>query len=307
MSEEVSEEIEESTSIEEAISDIENGEEISEEIESEEVAETEEEEAAPEPLYTITVNGEELELNMEQMRELAQKGKASAGKFQEAAKLRKEIAAEKEAMQAALRGSPEELLKLKIKSGHMTVDEARNWIIQQALAIAEEPDMSPEEIKMKEMQDKINKYEKEEEEKLARDEQIALDKEVEKYREDYTSKFMSAIESGGLDSDPMAVSSVARLMRESLDENGVPMVSVEDAVEYYKSEERSLFNDYLSNLDIDKLGKLIGEDKLGLLRQKDLEKIKNPEAKPVNPFSSEKPKSKVEKQSATEFFKNLGL
>jgi len=302
MSEEVSEGIEESTPQDEAISEIEASEEQTELVEdSEEVAEPEEE-----PLYTITVDGESLDVTMAQMQELAQKGKSSARKFQDAAKLRKEAAAEKEAIQAALRGKPEDLFNLKKQAGLMSDDEIRNWIIQEALKIAEEPELSPEEMKMREMQQELDRLKKKEEDDLNAAEQSRMNAEVEKYQEEYAAKIVNAIENADLSDDPIAVRLVATAMRDSMDENGVPMMEVEDAIQYYKEQERGEFTSFLSNLELDRLEKIIGEDKLNMLRAKGLEKFKNPEAKPVDPFKSEKKKS-VEKESATEFFKNLGL
>jgi hypothetical protein len=306
MSEEVSEVIEDSTPVEEAISDVESNEEVVLEEGQSEVEETEEvAEPAEETLYSITVNGEQLEVTMEQMQELAQKGKASAHKFQEAARLRKEAAAEKEAIQKALQGSPEDLFRLKKQAGLMSDDEIRNWIIQEALKIAEEPELSPEELKMQEMQAELDRLKNKEKEEMEAKEQAELNAQVEQYKEEYAQKILSAIENNGLDSDPYAVRMVALAIQDSADENGVPMMDIDDAIEYYKDQERSTFNNFLSNLEIDRIEKLLGEEKISKLRQKDLAKIKNPEAKPVNPFKSEKSEKKQELISATEFFKNL--
>ena len=104
MSEEVSNEVSEtevdSTSHEEANTEVEldSGEELSK---ADGVASEEATESVEEPRYEMVVDGERMELTISEMTELAQKGKASAKRFQEAAQLRKEAAAEKAAIQAA--------------------------------------------------------------------------------------------------------------------------------------------------------------------------------------------------------------
>ena len=67
------------------------------------------------------------------------------------AQLRKEAAAEKAAIQAALQGDPQAIFDMKIKSGLMNSDEMNKWIIDQAIKLYEESELSPEEIERKKL------------------------------------------------------------------------------------------------------------------------------------------------------------
>ncbi len=300
MSEESSAEVSESVEVESAEVEVSEAADLSsEEVpESEEVAEAveeAEEEIAEEPLHEIVVDGERVRLTMSEMTELAQKGKSSAQKFKEAAKLRKEAATEKAAIQAALQGSPEALFDLKIKSGNMSPEQLKQWIIQEAIKIAEEPELTPEQIKMQAMEAQLEQYQKEQ----ARVEQEAKDAEfqaeVERYKEEYSGKLSEAIKAGGLDNDPTAVRRVAMAIQDSMDENGNPMMDIDDAIQYVKSEERNSYKDFLAGLDLDQLELILGQEKMSNLRKRDLSKLANPESAgsvPQKPSSPRKAPSR---------------
>lgn len=283
VSSEVSEPIVDSTS-EEANAEVDvSSEEVSEEgaESTEEVAETEAEESdevQEEPTYEMVVNGEKLNLTISEMTELAQKGEGAARKFQEAAKLRKEAAAEKAAIQAAMNGSPQALFDLKIKSGQMTVDEMRQWVIQEAIKIADEPELTEEQRKMREMEAELEQYRKEQEDAKKANEEAAFQEEVERYKEEYSAKLTEAIKAGGLENDPTAVRRVAMAIQDSLDENGNPMMEMEDAIAYVKSEERNSYKDFLAGLELDQLEQILGQEKMTKLRKTDLSKLANPES-----------------------------
>lgn len=303
VSNEVSEEQVDSTS-EEANTEVDlDSLEESETIE--ENAEVGAEESEQERKFEMVVDGEKLELTLEEMTILAQKGKGSAKRFQEAAQLRKEAAAEKAAVQAALQGDPQAIFDMKIKSGLMNSDEMNKWIIDQAIKLYEESELSPEEIERKKLQEELDRYRKQEEEDKKAKEQEAYQIEVEKYKQHYAAKFSDAIKSGGLENDPYAVRRIALAIQDSLDENGVPMMDIEDAISYVKNEEHSSYKDFLSNLDVDQIQKILGKDKLDKLRTKELKKLANPESKPSNPLAKKSSKPKAAKISASEFFKNL--
>jgi len=263
------------------------------------------EEAQPEQTFTIKVDGEDLELNYEQMVEFAQKGKGAVKKFQEAAALRKEVEAERAAIQAALQGKPEDLFEMKIKAGLMSGEDLERWIIEKAIALAEREELTPEQRKQKEMEEELERLRSEKQREEQERAEAAHRAEVARYTEDFSNQIISAIEEGGLDRDPVTVQKVATIMSNSIDETGQITVTVSDAVNYLKSQERNSFREYLSGLDEDTLERILGEEKLNKLRAKDLQKIKNPIAAPKNPFVKQESSSEKAKISATEFFKNL--
>jgi hypothetical protein len=283
MSEESSVEVSESVEVESQEAEVSEvadlgAEEASESEETTEEVEAAEEEIAEEPLHEIIVDGEKIRLTMSEMTELAQKGKSSAQKFKEAAKLRKEAAIEKSAIQAALQGSPEALFDLKIKSGTMSPEQLKQWIIQEAIKIAEEPELTPEQIKMQAMEAQLEQYEKEQARIQKESEDTKFQEEVERYKEEYSGKLSAAIKAGGLENDPTAVRRVAMALQDSIDETGSPMMEIEDAIQYVKSEERGSYKEFLSGLDLDQLEQILGQEKMASLRKKDLSKLANPES-----------------------------
>lgn len=267
------------------------------------------EEVAPQ-LYELKIDGEVVQVTLDEMTALAQKGKASTKKFQEAAQLQKQIAAEKAAIQAALQGKPEDLFALKMKAGNMSKDQYREWVIQQALQIAEEEEMSPEEREREEMRRRLEEYERKEKEAEEAKKNQAFEAEKEKYREEFSSQIMDAINNGGLEPDPLTIRKVASVLESSIGVDGQMSISVADAVEYVKEQDGSALINYINSLDEDKLMKVLGNDRLGKLRAKDISKLQNPEA----PIQSEdstsqpsSPKKKKEKISAKDFWASRGV
>lgn len=300
MSEESSVEVSESVEVESQEAEVSEvadlgAEEVSESEETTEEVEAAEEEIAEEPLHEIIVDGEKIRLTMSEMTELAQKGKSSAQKFKEAAKLRKEAAVEKSAIQAALQGSPEALFDLKIKSGTMSPEQLKQWIIQEAIKIADEPELTPEQIKMQAMEAQLEQYEKEQARIQKENEDALFQEEVERYKEEYSGKLSAAIKAGGLENDPTAVRRVAMALQDSIDETGSPMMEIEDAIQYVKSEERGSYKEFLSGLDLEQLEQILGQEKMASLRKKDLSKLANPESAgtvPQKPSPRVKPASR---------------
>jgi len=302
-----SEVISDSTPIEAASSDsseIQASEGTLEGSEGQEIA-TEVEESQPQQTFSLTVDGEDLELTYDQMVEFAQKGKSSVKRFQEAAAMRKEIEAERAAIQAAIQGKPEDLFNMKIQNGLMTGEDLEKWIIEKAIAIAERPELTPEQQRMMDMERELEELRRAKEEQENQRRTAAFEAQKEQYREQFSRDIMSAIEDGGLEADPYTIQRVALTLQNHIDETGNLRVSVRDVVDHIKHEERNLFNDYLSNLELDRIEKLLGEDKLKKIRAKDLEKLKNPVAKPTSKVEDVLNKPKAKPASMSEFFKNL--
>ena len=267
------------------------------------------EESQPEQqMFSLTIDGEDLELTYDQMVEFAQKGKSSTKRFQEAAQLRKEVESQKKAIQAALQGKPEDLFKMKIDNGLMTGEDLEKWIIEKAIEIAERPELTPEQQRMMEMEKELEELRKakEEQEKARKDAEFQA--QVEEARENFSRDIMTEIQNGGLEADPFTIQQVASVLQSSIDHEGRITVSVRDAVEYVKGQERNSYKDYFKSRKLEELEALLGEDILKQIRTKDLEKIKNPAA-PKPASSVEKIMSKKSdtpsKISASEFFKNL--
>lgn len=305
-----SEVVSDSTPIEAASSDsseIQESEGNLGESEGQESAAEVDESPAQEELFSLTIDGEQVELTRDQMVEYAQKGKAAVKRFQEAAQLRKEVESQRKAIQAALHGKPEDLFDMKIKNGLMTGEDLEQWIIQKALEIAERPELTPEQQRMMEMERELEELRKtkEDQEKSRKDAELQV--QIQEAEDNFAREIMAEIQNGGLDADPFTIQQVASVLQSSIDHEGRVTVSTRDAVEYIKSQEKNNYRDYVKSLELEKLESLLGEDVLKQLRSKDLEKLKNPAAKPIS--AAEKIMSQssepAKKMSATEFFKSL--
>jgi hypothetical protein len=117
---------------------------------------------------------------------------------------------------------------------------------------------------------------------------------------------MTEIQNGGLEADPFTIQQVASVLQSSIDHEGRITVSVRDAVEYVKGQERNSYKDYFKSRKLEELEALLGEDILKQIRAKDLEKIKNPGSKQISKAEEVLSKPQTKPASMSEFFKNLG-
>ena len=259
-----------------------------------------------EPMFDIVVDGVTHSVTQSEALEWAQKGRSSHAKFQEAAKLRKEAAAEKAAVQAALSGDLDDLVELGIKAGLRKPEDIQNWILNKAKAILEEPELTPEQQKIREQEKKLKAYEAAEKQKADEEAQATFQREVEQHQEKFSSEIVNAIKSKGLNNDPFTVQRVAQALLDTMDENGVIHSSVDDAIAFVKQSENNSFDNYISGLGLEDLERLVGADKMSELRKRDLSKIKNPGVEKKEELTNQEVRDVKKKISASDFFANLG-
>lgn len=275
--------------------------------ESEEVSDQENEEVSAPELYDIVIDGETVQVPLDELQKGYQKASAANKRFQEAAEERKRAQQEAEqikAWQQELLNNPFEALKnANVPFEHIR-DHYEN-VVYQMLQMDQMSDEEKASHREKQESERMRKEYEQLKQQLAEKEEVeksrAFEAEVEQQQEYWSEKIVGAIESGGLPATPEAVQHVARALANAADNNYE--LDIDTAVSIYKEESSSSLKGLLSQMDEDALMNLIGEERMNNVRKKDIERLKNP-ALPSQPLSA-KAVPAEEREAASDFFDNL--
>jgi len=296
------------SSNEESISNEEVSPEISDEsveVSDEEVSEElEVSDESEEALYSINVDGEDIQVPLEELLKGYQTGSASQKRFKAAAELQKQAKLDSEASSKLFEGDfMGNAIKEAVKRGIANPEDIQNWVFEKAQQFLDVEAMDPQERELLEANKKIEAYEAVEREKADTAQKQQFQNQVESRREDYSNQINEAIEAVGLDSDPLTIQKIAQIVHNSITDDKQEALSIKEAATYLKDSSKSSLQGYLENLSIEDKMKLFGDKGLKELRKQDLKKVKNPsrKAKKKEVVDDEKPASK----SMSDFFSNL--
>lgn len=248
--------------------------------------------AKPEPRRKqFKVNGEVMDMSEEEADRFAQMGLGAHKKFQEAATLRKEASAIMDRFEKDPKGALREL-----KSKNPKLREALEEILWEDI---QEQQMSPEQKKQRERDERLKKYEeKEEDDKVSA--QKAEDQQLQdRYQKEYTESFSAAIQKVGLPNTPQALARLANYMSQAL-EAGMDLDAADAATlvrNDYMAELKALVGSHADPAS------LLGEEITGKLRKSDLAKIRSPQAARATENAPREAKAPEDKHISSEDFK----
>lgn len=228
---------------------------------------------------------------------LAQLGMGAHEKFEQAAKTRKQA----EEVLDIIQKNPAEALS---KLGFDVRKLAEDFLAQKI----QEEMLSPEQKKVKSMEEELKKYksEKEDFEKQQREAQISTLQT--QYEVDIQSKIISAIDAHKLPKNPKTVARFAEYMLQGV-ENGVDYDPKDLAPRIRRDledEHRHMYRDS----GVEEILKILGEDTLKKIRQYELQKVKGKtvsnatSTQPVAHQTKEEDKPKAKKH-VSDFFRDL--
>lgn len=274
---------------------------------SDEELEAAEEEAVEEAVkkWKLKVGGKEIEINdEEELLKRAQMGYSADEKWQEAAKIRKEM----EAFVKALQQDPGSALQ---QMG-FDVDALAEQHIQRRI---EEMQKSPEQLEREQLQKEIENLRKERE----KEREDARTAEIQRMQEQYAVKIENEISDAldgaqSLPKSPYVVKRIADALLLAMN-NGYEDVKVADILPIVENDIKGEIKEMFSAMPEELVEAVIGKDVLNRLRKSRITKAKTAPAKPkVAPTgeseikeakekANKEPKDKV---SARDFFRSLG-
>lgn len=290
----------------EAASDSELTEVISDDDASaEEVAEAKHELAKR---LSLKINGEEREFDLgsdtdiERLREMAQKGEGADQKFQEAAKIRKQMESFVELMQ-------KDPIKALQQLGH-DPDAIAEMHMQQRI---EEMKKSPEQLEREKLQKELEAI-RQEKEALENEKFEAEQQRIQnEYARQLDDEITSGLESSELPKSPYVVKRIAELLMMGLEQNSE--ITVQDVLPLAERQIKGEIQQMFGAMPEDVIEKILGDDVSNKLRKRRLSKMKKaPESastiKATGTAEINAAKANEKKEAtarkAKDFFKNFG-
>lgn len=251
----------------------------------------------PKKMYKVKVNGNDAEVDEQELITAYQVRKASDERFREG-NLRKKQAEE---FVNLLRTNPMKVLNNPSLGLDMR-KLAEDYLIQQM----EEESMTPEQRELKEAKSKLQQFE-EEKKRIETEREAAVAQELrQRHTENYTKDITSALETSGLPRTEHTVKRMAYYMHQALLKGyDLSAADVADLVKQdYINEQKALFG----GLDGEMLLKLLGDDVANKIRKHDVSKIKNIEkqlSRPNQPAQEGATKTPSKKISKEEWKKRM--
>jgi hypothetical protein len=213
--------------------------------------------------YKVKVDGEEIEVDENELLRGYQMRKASDKRFAEATQARKQA----EEFVRLLKTDPTKVLSHP-SIGHDVKKLAEDYL----LAELEKEMMTPEQRQLKEYQQKLQQYE--EMEKRQKEEYQNRQKEAvkQRYQQEYNQQIVGALENSGLPKTEHTVKRMIHYMYNAL-EKGYEL-NANDVVDLVKKDYIEDTKSLYSGLDSEALIKILGDDVAKKLRKHELNQIK---------------------------------
>ena len=263
----------------------------------EEVADTEDEPVADIEEWNLKVDGEDVVYNpsdVEATKSWVQKGMAAQKTWQEAAKIRNQA---NQFIQTLQGGTESVKALLSNPSLGVNLVELAEEVLYEEM---NRPEQTPEQIKFQEEKKAFEAQKRQEEDRIAQEKQRVVENTRNQLKQDISKN----LEASHLPQNDWTIQRTAHYLKMALD-GGYQNISPADVMQYVKQdfiqEQRNLF----SSMPADKLMEVLGEDTANKLREQNIAKVKQQnarQAKTVQKSSDKKPTKKY--RSVTEYLQN---
>lgn len=257
-------------------------------------------EEEPKQRYTVKIDGQEVEVELDELLKGYQSTKAAQNKFQEAAQLRKQA----ETFIEMLKTNPTKVLT-DPSLGINFRELAEQYLVEQL----QEEMLSPEEREFREMKQRLQQYEETEKQAKQAEEQRKLEEMVEAGRENFQKEIISALEQSGLPKNNMTIQRMAHYLHAIITDPNVSKeikdnVSFIDVADLVKQEWQAEIQSLLGTSNIDTLLAMVGEDNVKKIRRWDVERIKKPKTQPKTHVDTTKKSKKEENKMSMDDFRS---
>lgn len=247
--------------------------------------------------YQIKVNGKVMNVSIDELRALAQKGIGAESKFSEAARIREQT----EAFRKRLKEDP--IAALTDPSLGLEFDKiAQDHLFKKI----QREQLSPEQRELAELREKLKASEDEKMKTLEAQKAQEHEALVQHYNEQHERDIMGAMEQGKLPKTPQTVSRFARYMLEGLT-RGITLKPV-DLIEIVRNDYLGEIGSLFGTSEGDQLLQMLGEPVLKKIREAELKKIQSGrEPRIVTPGKSFAPSNdgQTQKQDSKSWLETL--
>lgn len=227
-------------------------------------------------LVKIKVDGEESEVEINELRRKAQRAIAADKRFEESARIKKES----EAFRSKLKEKPiDALLEAGVEKAELQ-KVMENWLLERI----EEAQLDPKEKEIRDLKKWREDRERNDNETKQRAEKELIEAESAKWMPQLTTSIKQSLDVVGLPETTFVVQKVARNLKNAL-ANDVPDYTVDDAVDDVLHEYVKDARTFVDSLSIEELSQFLGESNLKKLNDR---LVKSADVQLGNRVTSEK-------------------
>lgn len=201
-------------------------------------------------MYKVKVDGQEIEVDENELVNGYSQAKASQKRMQEAAMSRKEA-------ESVLRMFKENPRQAMTRLG-IDVRQLAESVIQDELS---EAMLSPEQKELRQYKRQLEEYQSQEKSAKEQYEKQQQEQEMARYTEQIQSEIVSTLDTAGLPKTERTVGRIAYYMQSAISA-GYPNVTPADVIEYVKNDYVADFKSFLGGMSEDQIEMFLGSDVL---------------------------------------------
>ena len=254
---------------------------VSEQAQTDGIKSSVNQEAKPAPRsHKLKVDGMELELSEEEVLKRAQMASSASKRFEDAAKLKKEV----DTLKAKLKENP--LAFLEDQSLGLSEDQVRNafenWYKEKYIDPSR---LTPEQQEAAKLKKELESYKKQDETRKAEAEKVRVQKETEHWTQVWQQRIVEGMAKADLPKNELAVGLIAQQLRNAA-EAGIE-IPIEAAAGLVKDRLSNISKHFMAQMDGDQLIKFVGEELVNKIRKADLARLQKPGQPPS--FGGQRP------------------
>jgi hypothetical protein len=236
-------------------------------------------------LYKVKINGNEQEVDEQELLAGYSTRKAADEKFREAAMTRKQA----EEFISLLKTDPLKVLN-NPNLGINFKELAEKFLVEQY----EDDMLDPRDRELREAKRQLAEIEEQKKEQQKQQEEAQATELRERYTNDYVKNITDALSTSGLPKTEHTVKRMAYYMAEGL-KRGMDL-QAKDVISLVKDDYMTEHKSFFSNLDGDALLQILGDDVATKIRKHDISKLKSP----VKPLSTPEKQAEPIKREASQ-------
>ena len=287
--------------------------EVQDAIEDKSLSKAEREEKIKEAVekYTLKIDGKEVHVeSQDELVKLAQLGLAGHKRMQEAARMTKDAQtriAQSEKLLEMLKNDPKSI----IMHPELGIDPEtiKKFAEEYLSGEIEKAQMTPEQRRLKELEEKLAAKEAEEKKREEEARQAEYEKLTSQYEAQYEKEIPDALQKAGLPTTPKTVAQVAHYLSTAL-EMGYEL-PISEAARRTKQDFIDWQKELYGSVGEDKILELLGEDVASKIRKADVSRFKVKDAPPTKTSESvaktEENEVKPQKQTISDWLHNRRL
>ena len=245
-------------------------------------------------LYKVTVDGEDMEVDENELLRGYAHNKAASKRMEEAAMSRKEA----EQVLRLFKESPKEAFKLLGRDARQFAEQVINEELQEAL-------LSPQERELREYKRELEKYQQSEKQAREQYEKEQMEAEMARYTEKIQAEIVGVLENAGLPKTERTVGRIAHYMQAAL-HAGYKDVTPADVIEHVKNDYIADFKSFMGSMSEDQIEMFLGNDIVRKVAKSTVKKGVQPTSVPKSVNANRAPKEDSKKILSPKDFFNRG-